>query len=227
MFIMKKYFFTICLLYVLCISCNNDDDSSVSQEEEVEMEDVGFYNLHVGNVWTYEYFVREQFNDESSEFNATGTIEEREIIAETAVEGEMIYTFQVTTTGADNSPFNEFDEGVTTYQVKDSLGYLVRSNSRLIFSSQNDDEYLRSSEGFGDIFGALLDLTQTIEVSAGVFDCSVNEVSVRLNPDGEIAPGREMSFFAEEIGEVLYEYSFVSQDFHSGERRLISFDFPE
>jgi hypothetical protein len=107
------------------------------------------------------------------------------------------------------------------------LGYLVRLNSRLIFSSQNDEEYLRSSESFGDIFGVLLDIPQTIEVSAGVFDCSVNEVSVRLNPDGEIAPGREMSFFAEEIGEVLYEYSFVSQEFHIVERRLISFDFPE
>lgn len=225
---MKRYLFVLSLFCAFCISCNNDDDNTLaSQEGEVEMAEVGFYNLRVGNTWTYEYFEREEFADESSEFITTDTTEEREIIEQTDVNGEIIYTLQVTTTGTDNSSFNEFEEGVTTYQVKDSLGYLVRLDSRLIFSNQNNEEYLKNPEVLAGVFGILLDFNQSIEVPAGVFDCSLNEFFVRLDSDSEIPPGREMSFFASEIGEVLYEYSFVSQDFHIAERRLISFDFPE
>lgn len=223
---MIKYFYVFCFVCIICTSCTNDDDNtSISQEEEIE--EVGFYNLQVGNTWTYEYFNREQFNDESSEFVTTGTIEEREIIAKTEVNGEMIYTFQVISVFGGNDIFTEFNEEIATYQVKDSLGYLVRIDEGILFSSENNEEYFIRSEGFGDIFGVLLDTPENIEVPAGNFNCSVNESFVRAIPDGEPFPGRNDSLMTEEVGEILARISFVSTPFHFIERRLVSFDFPE
>jgi hypothetical protein len=210
----------------MCASCSNDDDVSVSQEEE-ETEEVGFYNLRVGNTWTYEYFKREQLNDASSEFVTTGTIEEREIIGMSEVNDETIYTFRVISNFGENDFFSEFDEEIETYQVKDSLGFLVQIDQGIIFSSESNEEYLIRSEGFGDIFGVLLDSPENIGVPSGEFTCIVNEAFAQDQLSGEIFPGRNNRLVTEGVGEILARISFVSNPIHAVERRLISFDFPE
>lgn len=212
------------LLVITLISCNNDDDdTSISQEEAVA--DVGFFNLRLGNTWTYEYFRREQ-NNEQSDFITTGTIEEREIIGRSVVDDEVIYTFQVTTSFGENDFFSEFDDELVTFQVKDSLGYLIRINDRIRFSSESSEGYLISSQNFGDVFGVLLETPETIETPIGTFDCSVNEIFA-VFPNGDLSPGRDTILNADGIGTILERLSFVSTPFHFVERRLISFDFPE
>ncbi len=222
---MRKHFFFICFLCLLCISCNNDDnDTSVPQ---VEVEDVGFYNLRVGNSWTYESFRRDEFNNPSSEFSTTGITEEQEIITSQEINGEQIFTFQVTVSGVEESSSNFPAEDVATFQVKDSLGYLVRLNEGIIFSSESNQEYLRSEELFLGVFGVLLDTEEVVEVPAGDFQCAVNEVYAVLNDQGEVSPGRDEYLYADGIGEVLYRISFVSTEIHVFEQRLIDFNFPQ
>ena len=222
---MKKYFFTISLFCIVCISCNNDDnDTSVPQ---VEVEDVGFYNLRVGNSWTYEYFRRDELDNPSSEFSTTGIIEEQEIIASQEINGEQIFTFQVTVSGVEESSSNFPAEDVATFQVKDSLGYLVRLNEGIIFSSESNQEYLRSEELFLGVFGVLLDTEVVVEVPSGDFQCKVNEVYAVLNDQGEVSPGRDEYLYTDGIGEVLYRISFVSTEIHVFEQRLIDFNFPQ
>ncbi|WP_299763222.1 hypothetical protein [uncultured Dokdonia sp.] len=226
---MKKYFFTISLFCIVCISCNNDNnDTSVSQEGVgVEVEDAGFYNLRVGNSWTYEYFRRDEFGNPSSEFSTTGIIEEQEIIASQEINGEQIFTFQVTVSGVEESSSNFPAEDVATFQVKDSLGYLVRLNEGIIFSSENEQEYLRNDDLFEGVFGVLLNTQEAVEVPVGNFECAVNEVYAMLTQEGDLSLGRDEYLYAEGIGEVLYRISFVFTELHVFEQRLIDFSFQE
>ncbi|WP_299676831.1 hypothetical protein [uncultured Dokdonia sp.] len=223
---MRKHFFFICFLCLLCISCNNDEETSVSQGE-IEIEVAGFYNLRVGNSWTYEYFRRDELDNPSSEFSTTGITEEQEIIASQEINGEQIFTFQVTVSGVEESSSNFPAEDVATFQVKDSLGYLVRLNEGVIFSSESEQEYLRNDTLFEGVFGVLLNTQEAVEVPAGNFECAVNEVYVVLSEQGELSLGRDEYLYAEGIGEVLYRISFVSTEMHVFEQRLIDFSFQE
>lgn len=217
---MKKHFLTISLLSILCISCNNDDASI----PEGEIEDVGFFNLKVGNVWTYEYFRRE---GQTETFNTLGILEEQEVISEQEINGERIFTIQVTISGVEEGASNYPAEDAATFQVKDSLGYLVRLNEGVIFSNESTEEYLRNEHLLEGIFGVLLDTQETVEVPAGNFDCSVNEIYAKINEEGDLSLGRDEYLYAEGVGEVLYRISFVTREQHVFEQRLISFDFPE
>lgn len=114
---------------------------------------------------------------------------------------------------------------MSTYQVKDSLGFLVRLDQGILYSSIDTNEYLIEAAGFGDIFGQLLDGIENVTVSAGNFDCNVNESFVILN-DGDTAPGRNNELYTDGIGQVLSRQSFVSDPQHAFEIRLINFDFP-
>ncbi len=219
---MKKYFLTINLLSILCVSCNNDDASI--PEGEIEIEDVGFFNLKVGNVWTYEYFRRE---GETKIFNSLGILEEQEIVSEQEINGERIFTIQVTISGVEEGASNYPAEDAATFQVKDSLGYLVRLNEGIIFSNESTEEYLRNEHLLEGIFGILLDTQETVEVPAGNFDCSVNEIYAKINDEGDLSIGRDEYLYAEGVGEILYRISFVTREQHVFEQRLISFDFPE
>lgn len=220
---MKNLFFCFA---ILCITaCASDDENTTETAEEMVAVDVGFFNLKVGNKWIYEYFVREHINDPLSNFISTGTIEEREVIERSSVDNEIVYTIEARSSFGELDFLSEFDEEVETYQVKDSLGYLVRINEGIQFSSQNEEEFVKSTLGIGDILGVLLPDMENIETPAGDFNCTVNEFFV--GPDGVDPPGKEQSLMVDGIGEVFYRISFVHNPLHSGERRLISFDFPE
>lgn len=217
--------FTLLLLSsIFLMSCNDDDITSM--EESVTEEEVSFFNLKVGNTWSYEYFRREQFNDPLSNFISTGTTEIREVIEESVINDETVYTIQVISDFGEDDFLSEFDEELVTFQVKDSLGYLVRLNRGITFSSENQEEYLITSQGFGDIFGVLLDSSQTVETPVGTFDAKVNERFAVLQ-DGELSPGGDQQLVVDQLGEVLSRFSTVNQPIHIVERRLTSFNFPE
>ena len=222
---MKKVIPVILVLLII-FSCDDDENGNVINPEVVEtdeeVQEVGFFNLVLGNQWTYEYFQRDFQTDN---FETTNVIEERELIDIEEVNGELIYTIQVNTTGNENNSGLFPPEGISTYQVKDSLGYLVRLGEGIRYSSQSGEEYLIFSEGFGDVFGQLVDTEETVEVPAGNFDAQVNIRFALLNPDGELAPGMDNYLYADQIGEVFARISFVSDPQHFIERRLIDFDF--
>jgi len=213
------------LLLLICVSCDDDENGNVLNLDETQVEEeaqnVDFFNLVVGNQWTYEIFRR--VNQDSDEFESEGITFTREVINEEIIDGEQIYTLEENATG--DSIFGP-PEGLSTYQVKDSLGFLVRLDTDVItYSSESTEDYLVFSEGFGDIFGRLLSDPEIVTVEAGTFDCLVNE-RFAVFSDGEIPQGRNNCLYAEGIGEVLTRESFVSQSQHFAEVRLIDFNFP-
>jgi len=215
---MKRVFYVSLFLSLFFISCNNDDDSSTEDQEVVE----NFYALKIGNNWKYEYFRRDGQTDE---FVTTGVIEEV-VITETAlIDEETYFVFQSTTTGNENNyPPCAPENGITTKSKRDSLGYLIENDHHIIFSNENTEDYLLSDNDWGDIYGFLAESQQEIGVPAGTFNCFENEVYAILENTGEMSPGRDKTYFSDEIGEVYREYSGVSNPIHTWEKRLIEFE---
>ncbi len=189
-----KYFGVSFFILLIIISCANDDGI---QSEEIdiveEIEEVGFFNLVVGNQWTYEIFRRVSLD--SDEFVTEEVIFTREVINEEIINDETIFTLEQNSNGSSLG----IEEGVSTFQVKDSLRFLVRLDQGILFSSVDDNEYLINTLVFEDIFGVLLEEQERIVVPTGDFDCFVNDIFV-LQDDGNIAHGRNNELYANEIG---------------------------
>jgi len=214
---MKRVFYVSLFFSLFFIACNNDDDA----QNEQEIDDAGYFALKIGNNWTYEYFQR---IGQTDDFETMGIIEAVLITETTDIDGETYFVFQSTTTGNDNGALDIPENGITTKNKRDSLGYFIEQNHHILFSNENLDDYLISENEWGDIYGVLLEGTEQVNVPAGTFLCNQNEIYALLAPDGEISPGRDRVYFSDEKGEVFREYSGVGSDLHRWEKRLASFE---
>jgi len=216
---MKRVFYVSFIFSLLFISCNNDDNSS-QDEQEVEE---NFYALKIGNNWKYEYFRR---IGQTDEFETMDIIEEVLITETTIIDGETYFVYQSTTTGNDNNTLDIPENGVTTKNKRDSLGYLIAlgQDHRILFSNENTEDYLLSDNLWGDVYGVLKEESENIEVTAGTFLCYQNEIYALLAPDGEISPGRDRVYFSDGIGEIFREYSGVGNPNYIWEKRLTEFE---
>jgi len=214
---MKRVFYVSFVLSLFFIACNNDDDSSNNEQEVVE----NFYALKIGNNWKYEYFRRVGQTDE---FETLNIVEEVEITETTIIGGETYFVFQSTTTGNDGDMLDIPENGITTKNKRDSLGYLVELDKPILFSNENIEDYLLSDNDWGNVYGVLLEGTEQINVPAGSFTCNQNEIYAILDETVEIAPGRDRVYFSDGIGEIFREYSSVSNPDHWWEKRLIEFE---
>jgi len=219
---MKRVFYVSFIFSLFFIACNNDDDSSQDEQEVVE----NFYALKIGNNWKYEYFRRV---GQSNDFETMDIIEEVLITETTIIDGEIYFVFQSTTTGNDNDFLDIPENGITQVNVRDSLGYLIEQQNffHILFSNENFEDYLLSDNEWGDVYGVLKEEIENIEVEAGVFLCSQNEIYALLAPDGEISPGRSRYYYSDRVGLVFKEYSSVSNPEHRWEKRLIEFEILE
>lgn len=87
---MKKIGFLI-LVLIISISCDDDENGNVlnlgEAVNEEETQDVGFFNLVVGNSWSYEIFQR---IGQTEEFESANSSFIREITNEEIINGETI-----------------------------------------------------------------------------------------------------------------------------------------
>lgn len=206
------------ILTVLCLSlfsCSNDDDSILSEQDNG-----GFFALKIGNEWNYEYFQRQ--GDTENFFSTSVTVNQK-VTAKDIINGENIYTLTLTTSGNPNDLGVYPDNGETVLQVKDSLGYLVQFNGNILFSSIIEEDYLIASQNFGDIYGKLQDQNENIEVAGEPLISKVNERFIILE-SGDIASGREKTYYSPENGQTLETISFVNSQRHLYEKRLINFN---
>lgn len=220
-----KYLSLLSVLFVL-ISCSSDDDSSIEDSVMIEEEtvDPGFYGLAVGNTWSYEAFIRSSPVGSPLEFEPNGISWTIEITSTIDLDGKTYYERTFTTTGNDSNSGVFPENGVSTDRVRDSLGYLIRDNGFILFSSQETTPYLLNTAPFGDTFGQLLDEPSTILVDAGSFRCLQNELYALLNPDGERSPGTSRYYFTEGIGTVQQNIAPVSRDLPIWRINLTSFE---
>ncbi len=215
---MKKVFYVSFILSLFFISCSNNDDAS-GDPEVVE----NYYALKIGNTWKYEYFQRV---NQTEDFETMGIVEEVEITGTTVIDGETYFVFQSNTIGNENgSPFAP-ENGITTRNVRYSLGYLIEQSpeQHIKFSNENTEDYLLSDNDWGDVYGVLLETEENITVEAGTFLCKQNEIYALLAPDGNISPGRDRVYFSDEIGEIYRQFSGVSNPLHRWEKRLIEYE---
>jgi len=216
---MKRVFYVSFIFSLFFIACNNDGDSSNNEQEVVE----NYYALKIGNNWKYEYFRRVGQTDE---FETMDIIEEVLITETTIIDGETYFVFQSNTIGNENSSPFAPENGITTINVRDSLGYLLTldQNFHILFSNENTEDYLLSDNEWGDVYGVLKEDTENIEVEAGTFLCNQNEIYALLAPDGEISPGRSRRYYFDGIGEIYWQISGVSNPQHTWEKRLTDFE---
>ena len=210
-------FFAITLVFV---SCDSKDDSIPEEEEQVEE---NFYALTVGNIWNYEFFRRVQQTDEFESINVFNAVE---ITETTQINGEEYYVFTTTTTGNDNGHAPCNDNGVSNEHFRDSLGYLINENGKIQFSQLNSEPYLIDNPKWADIYGALIEGTTEITVEAGTFTTLENEIYA-INEDVPEFPGKDYRYYADGIGLVQADHSFVTNPDHFWENRLISYEIVE
>jgi len=218
---MKRVFYVSLFFSLFFIACNNDDDAST----EIGVVE-NLYALKIGNNWKYEYFNR---IGQTDDFETMGIIEEVLITETTEINGETYFVFQSTTTGNENGSPIAPENGITSINVRDSLGYLLAldQNFHILFSNENTEDYLLSDNDWGDVYGVLLEGTVQVTVTAGTFLCNQNEIYALLAPDGDISPGRDRTYFSDEIGEIFREYSGAGSALHRWEKRLLSFEILE
>lgn len=213
-----KSFIIHSILCLVFISCSNDDETTSSGQG-----DNSFFALKIANEWNYEYFRRQ---GDTENFLTTDVTINQKITSVETINGEDIYTITLITTGnPDNSGIFP-NNGETFIRVKDSLGYLVDLHNGILFSSEEEEDYLITSENFGDIFGRLENQNENIEVAGENLNSKINERYAILE-SGEISQGRARIFYAEEKGQTLETISFVNSLRHTYEKRLFSFSLSE
>ena len=209
----------ICLFLAssfLFVSCNKDDGDKAAQEQEA---DAGFFALQVGNSWVYNYF---RVDNDTGELINQGGTETVEIIDEEVIGEETIFTMRTTTVDDDDSCAICHENPLFTKKVKDSLGYLVEIDGETIFSSVNTEDFLVSSQGFGDIFRVLKPNEVLITVPAGQFTTKDNE-RYAIDPDGNRYNGQDNLYYADGVGEIKQTISTVTNLRILYEKHLVSY----
>lgn len=203
---------------VFFISCNKEDNNT---SEEQQADETNFYGLKVGNTWTYEYFKR---IGNTEEFETTNAFDEVKITGTSEINGEVFYSLETTTTGNDGAPVCVPQNGTANIKVRDSLGYLINDTHQILFSNKNEQEYLAvvTPQAYYDLFGILISGIENVEVTAGTFPSLRNELYAKFT-DGTISPGRNITSYSDEIGEIKATYSFVSGVNNYAEKRLVSY----
>jgi|GEM_PF-1219017 len=218
-----KFSLSVLIVFsVLFTSCNKDDGTP---QEAQELSEPNFYALTVGNSWRYEYFQR---IDRTDEFESLGAFDDVSITGTSEINGNTFYTFETTTSGNDGTSAIVPDNGTVVTKLRDSSGYLIDENHLKYFSNSNiNQEYLiRDAPGDAKIYGVLASVDSNVQVAAGDFVCSVNELFAKFT-DGNISPGRDYYSYSEEIGQVKSTCSFVSDSLTRVERRLVSYNIAE
>ena len=216
---MKKVIFLL-TISTLLFSCNDDEASKPETSEEEN-----FYALKVGNTWTYDFFKRV---DDTDEFEFDGVTSKYTIIEELEIDNENYFKFQINTEGNDNSTAFYPENGISNLIVRDSLGYLITSDSKILFSRVERNPYLIDEIGeVLKIFGELLLQNGDISVPAGNFTTLENRVFAINNDNNEEYAGTNSVNFVDGVGEVFTTCSTVSNPNHIWEKRLVSFNLVE
>jgi len=209
----------ICLFLAfsfLLVSCNKDDGDNTPQEQEV---DAGFFGLQVGNEWVYNYF---WVNNDTGELTNMGGIETVDITDEEVIDGETIFTMRTTTVDENNTCGICNDDPVVITKVKDSVGYLVEVGGPILFSSVNRQDFLISSQGFGDIYRVLKENEVLITVPAGQF-VSLDNERYAIDSNGDRYNGQDNLYYSEGVGEVKQTFSTVTSLRILYEKQLMSY----
>ena len=212
---MYRISFLVLSLAVMFSSCNKDDDQLLDDQAL----EPNFYGLKVGNSWKYKFL---RLNGATGELVDSQATEEVEITAEEVIDGETVYTMTINTSDPLGACGICNSETTATRKVKDSLGFLVEVGGPIIFSSENDQDYVIAEEEWGTVYRVLLPNEVLITVPAGQFVAKDNQRYAILQ-DGQRAEGQDNLFYAEGIGEIRQTISGVNTPRIFYEKQLVSY----
>jgi hypothetical protein len=151
-----------------------------------------------------------------------GALEEVKITAEEVVDGETLFTMQITTTDPDQNCNICNHDPMLTIKVKDSLGYLVEVGGPIKFSSQNPDDFIITDQEWGTVYRVLEPNEVLLTVPAGQFVSKSNQ-RYAIDPDGNRFDGQDNLYYADGIGEIKQTFSTVISLRILFEKHLISY----
>lgn len=206
------------LLALVLFSCKSDDETVVEQRSEGDI----FYGLQVGNEWNYDYFKV----DANEELVNTGVKQHVEITSESLIDGENLYYTLTKTTTGNSIPSNCAicpDDGTEISRVRDSVGFLINLDGRILFSSQSTQEVVTGPLGhIGTINIQLVPGTPQITVPAGTFETLDNEIFGR-DIVGERFPSTYNIYYSPGVGEIKETTGPVSTQNKLYEKQLVSY----
>ncbi|GAB5401270.1 MAG: hypothetical protein Aureis2KO_28550 [Aureisphaera sp.] len=196
---MYRLSFFVLFLSFCVISCNSDDTNNTENEQ------TNFFALSVGNTWEYDV---SRYSESQDDYIPMDIVITNTISEQTIINGETYFTYSTTSEGSDDCVHCIADIGNKT--VRDSLGYLIDEQGLILFSKSETDDYLLSSNTWGDIFGTFVGGNIPISTPAGEFEAFQNDRYVVL-PDGEQAPGTDSQHISENVGTVQKTIALVGQ----------------
>ena len=201
-------FLSICTLLLLFSCSKNDDDQTILPPED-------YYQLNVGNYWVYDRYNvypdgTEELLDRKDTVSVVGT---------TTLNNQVYFEFSGTQFGGDYQKL-----------VRDSSGFLVEDNGKILFSTQIFNTVLRQDT----IWTSDSPLVQSvyemkpdevlIDVPAGVFPCYEYEATVTsFETDPPFDVKYHSTFYSDDIGLVKQTGSYYSTSAFTLERRLSEF----
>ncbi|MFC7358090.1 hypothetical protein ACFQO1_10350 [Jejudonia soesokkakensis] len=141
------------------ISCNKNDNSS-SQDIEAS----NYFALTLGNSWTYDVF---EFRESSGNYEPLGYKIITSISRKKTINGKIFFYLETNEEG-NNVNFNLVDY-VGNIFVRDSLGYLVRPDGVIKFTTQTSDPYFINATGLNKQYGQYIPEVITLETPMGNF----------------------------------------------------------
>lgn len=209
---MKLKLVTSLLLLCLAFSCNNDDQML---PEACQANPPKYYNFNEGSYWIYQWSTIDTLGNETL-MSSVDTIRN---VGDTLINGNTYNVSKGTYLGTNSQDL----------YTRDSSGYLVNEDGRILFSAINFTDTLYTLEvpienpQFTGAFQMHSDSLFMVDVPAGSFDCLnlqghfINELS---SAAWDIRTSD--SFFAAEVGEVL-STTFYASSANTLVRRLVDF----
>lgn len=204
------------VLSTILFSCSSDDDT-------VETEN--FYALKVGNSWVYKYY---EYDEDTHSYLYTGIVDSVSVIGTEKVNNQTYFKTIRKSSGNENRIFSypgyQTNPDILYFEnVRDSLGFLVRSNGLIKFTNSSFEERILGVEDWGTAYEKLVPDNTEITTEAGTFTC-INSERFARNTQGELFQGRDRFYYADRIGLIYETASSVSSDTPLFIRRLTSYD---
>lgn len=210
---MKRMLIFLCLITFFCSCTSNDDALALQPEPE------NFYALTVGNQWVYHNY---RYNNTTEVYDATGVIDSVSIVGTQEMTGHTYFKFRTSTTGNEEHITFCNPNGERFEYLREENGVLLGENGVVKFIRNDYEPLLVASDAYFNYYNQLQEGVSNISVPAGTFECSNMHYYV-TNEAGTPMAGFNTYLYANGIGLVYDTTSFVSQGYHTIERRLHSY----
>lgn len=213
---MKNIFLSIIILTAMIYSCKKDKDNEPTTPVPNNMYP-NFSQLTVGNYWIYEQFDVDSANNASTKNIFDSCYVEKDTIINTKTYLKIVKP----------DPYSTNQK--TVFFQRDSLHYVVDSDGKILFSSQDfstifeSKYFLAGSDTICQIIRQMTDKNIAVNTPAGTFTTSNAREVYSMFPAWSSAgnPRYRNTRYAENIGIVIETLPFFTSNPNYIERRLV------